>query len=203
MYDKLLEGEPLLMPKQASPFNGDHFVAAQFLKLKNKFKIDRVIECGTCVGGSAKWFGENFDYVETIEIEKSFQEIAKQRCAGLQNILFRLGSTVKVLPEALEGTTDRTLVFIDSHWAEHFPLFDELIIIKEAKIKPVIVIHDFKVPNEPALGYDSYKCVDICFEEIERYLDDIYGKGGYEYHFNSDAESTEIKRGLFYCYPNS
>lgn len=195
--------EPVLMPKQDQPFNGDHFVAEEFLKLKEKFKVDRAIELGTCVGGTTKWLGENFDVVQTIEINGTFQDFAKQRCNRLTNIDFYLGSTVDKLAEVLacEGWKSE-LIFIDSHW-NTLPIFDELKIIKASGLKPVIAIHDFLVPNEPKLGFDSYEGVDISFVNIKSYIDDIYGEDGYDYHYNTDATSTEIKRGLIFIYPKA
>lgn len=194
--------EPPLMPKQDQPFNGDHFVAEEFLKLKEKFKVDRIIELGTCVGGSTKWMSENFDVVQTIEINETFLAFARQRCNGLRNIDFYLGSTVDKLAQVLacDGWKSE-LIFIDSHWGSHLPIFDELKIIKASGLKPVIAIHDFLVPGEPKLGFDSYEGVDISFANIKSYIDDIYGEDGYDYHYNTDARSTEIKRGLIYIYP--
>lgn len=201
--------EPTLMPRQTEPFNGDSFVAEEFLKLKEKFKVEVAIELGSAVGGTTKFLGENFDEVHTIEIMENFLEFTKKRCAGLSNISFHLGSTVDKLAGVLsvsvpEGSNDllgsNMLIFIDSHW-NTLPIFDELKIIKASGLKPVIAIHDFLVPEEPKLGFDSYEGVDISFANIKSYIDDIYGEEGYEYHYNSDATSTEIKRGLFYCYP--
>ena len=199
----LFEHEPTLMPFQDCPFNNDHFVAKEFLKLKDEFKIDKIVELGTCVGGSTKWMAQNFLEVHTIEIQKPFQDIAKLRCEGMA-VNFHLGSTVDVLAGVLaQPGTGRVLCFIDSHWGDHFPLFDELKIIKESGLKPVIVVHDCMVPDEPAMGYDSYKGVAISFETMKPYIDDIYGEEGYSYHFNSDKASTEIKRGLIYIYPKT
>lgn len=208
------ESEPVLMPNQDKPFNADHFVAEEFLALKEKFDIEKVIELGTCVGGTTKWLGENFTEVCTIEIMEKFLNFAMKRCSEQTNINFYLGSTVDRLAEVLETCLptikdepyqgkyrpDRVLIFIDSHW-NTLPIFDELKIIKASGLKPVIAIHDFLVPDEPKLGFDSYEGVDISFVNIKSYIDDIYGEDGYEYHYNTDEKSTDIKRGLIYIYP--
>ena len=76
--DKFID-EPNLMPMQTEPFNGDLFVCSEILKLKEKFKIRHAIELGSCVGGSAKWFGENFISVWTIEINSVFRDICLKR----------------------------------------------------------------------------------------------------------------------------
>lgn len=200
MYDELLPEEKLLMPKQATEFNGDFNVANEFINLRDKFDIKQVIELGTCVGGTTKWLAENFEKVFTVEINPEFRNIALQRIGNATNVVFLLGDSVEQLPDVLKMCDDKTLVYIDSHWAEHLPLLDELQIIHASGLKPVIVIHDCKVPNEPNLGYDSYGGVDISYETIHPFLENIYGVDGYVYYYNSDATSTEVKRGVIYIF---
>lgn len=194
MYDNLLQNEPILMPWQAYPFNNDHFIAGEMLFLRDQFNIKTVIECGACVGGSTKWFSENFENVTAIEINETFFNLAKQR-ATKANII--LANTTDVLADLIRFNT---LLYLDDHWNDYFPLFDELNIIAASGIKPVIAIHDCLVPNSK-LGYDSYKNVDISFENIKEHLEAIYGVDGYQYNYNSDEESTEVKRGIIYIYP--
>lgn len=201
LYDELLPNEVVLMPKQASPFNGDHNVEAQFLKLKKEFDIKTVIECGSCVGGTTKWLANNFEKVYTIEINPEFRNICLQRIDGLNNVESILGNSTDHLPSLLNNCGDNMLIYLDDHWNTYFPLLDELKIIADSGKKPVIVIHDCKVPDEPNLGYDSYNGVDISYESIKAHLEAIYGVGGYEYYYNSDANSTIVKRGLIYIKP--
>lgn len=199
--DQLLPNEQRLMPMQTHPTNGDYFVTEEFLKLKEKFNITTAVELGSCVGGTTKWFGENFEKVHTIEIQENFLEIAKERCKELNNISFHLGSTIYLLDKVLAQCDHNTILFVDSHWSE-LPLFDELKLIKASGLMPVIAIHDFKVPEEPLLGFDSYNGIDISFDNIKKYLDDIYGsEDGYDYHYNTADTSTEVKRGVCYIYP--
>ena len=201
MYSGLLPNEPVLMPYQSCHLNNDSYAANEFLKLKDKFNVKKVIECGSCCGGTSKWLGENFEEVITIEINEVFRNICLQRINGLTNITSILGDSVNHLPSILKNCTDNTILFLDDHWGEAFPLMDELKIIKQSGLKPVIIVHDCLVPNEPKLGYDSYGGVDISYVNMKPYLDDIYGADGYDYHYNSDLESTDVKRGILYCYP--
>jgi len=200
--DKFI-GEPNLMPLQTEPFNGDTFVAAEILKLKERFKITKVIECGSCVGGTAKWLGENFDKVLTIEVNDVFRNICIKRIEGLSNVDSILCDTLNILPVLLRDCDNHLLINIDDHWGASFPLIDELKIIKESGLKPVLFVHDCRVPSEPKLGYDTWNGIEISYETMKPYLDEIYGKGKYSYHYNSDKESTEIKRGVIYIYPNA
>lgn len=200
---KLQAGEPVLMPNQDLPFNGDIYVAAEFLKLQGKYNITCAIELGSCVMGSTKWLSENFNSVLTVEIVEQYRNIGLARCQGIRNIKSWLGDSVKMLPQMIsECSGESILIFIDSHWEQHFPLMEELELIAQAKITPVIIVHDCLVPCQRELGYDSYNNVDISFENMKPYLDKIYGSElGYGYHYNTNELSTEVKRGVIYIYP--
>jgi len=200
MYSGLLPNEPVLMPYQSKALNNDTFACAEFLKLKEKFNIKTLVELGSCVFGSTKFFAQNFEKVITVEINETFRNIGLQRAEGLNNITSLLGDSVTKLPEMLSMCDNRTIIFIDSHW-QTLPLMDELKLIKQSGLIPVIIVHDCLVPNEPKLGYDSYESVDISYDTMKPYLDDIYGENRYEYHYNNDAESTDVKRGIIYIYP--
>lgn len=92
------------------------------------------------------------------------------------------------------------LIFLDAHWYKN-PLLSELHAIATHGIKPVIAIHDFKVPDHPELGYDVYAKQNITYDfaYIKESIENIYGKDGYEYHYNSEA--TGDKRGCIFIYP--
>ena len=201
LYDGLMPNEPILMPNQAKALNGDTFACNEFLKLRSKFNVKKIIECGSCVGGTTKWMAENFKEVITIEINEQFRNICLQRTNGLNNVNSILGDSINHLPNILQNSKSNIIIFLDDHWLEAFPLIDELKIIKESGLIPIIVVHDCLVPNEPKLGYDSYNGLDISYSTMKPYLDSIYGENEYDYHYNSDAESTEVKRGIIYIYP--
>jgi hypothetical protein len=192
-----------LMPFQWEAFNGDTFIQNEFINLKERFNITTALELGTCLGSTAIWLSQNFDNVITIEINEQYAEIASERLteAGCENTTLYVSSTTDALPSI--ELDDNTIIFIDSHWLEICPMQQELEIIAQKNIRPVIAIHDFYVPNEPTLGYDSINGQVFDFEWIKSKVDAIYGEDGYEFYYNSDAESTEIKRGIIYITPKS
>lgn len=192
-----------LMPHQWEEFNGDYYICKNFLKLREKFNISHAVELGTCLGSTSLWLGKNFTKVDTIEINVDFGQIAKERFieANLHNISLHIGNTTDILPLiSIEGNS---IIFIDSHWYDVCPMLEELKIIAHKGIKPVIAIHDFLVPNEPNLGYDTIHGQAFSIEWIRPYLETIYGINGFEYYYNSDAESTDIKRGIIYITPKN
>jgi len=200
LYDGLMPNEPILMPNQAQALNGDTFACNEFLKLKEKYNIKNLVELGSCVFGSTKWFGENFENVLTVEINAEFRNIGLKRVSGAKNITSFLGDSIGMLPAMLKTCDSRTIIFVDSHW-QTLPLIKELQLIKQSGLTPCIVVHDCLVPNEPKLGYDSYEGVTISYATMKPYFDDIYGADGYEYHYNTDTSSTIVKRGIIYVYP--
>jgi hypothetical protein len=51
----------------------------------------------------------------------------------------------------------RTLFYLDAHWAEDFPLAEELTIIDQGPwIDPVVIIDDFEVADDPGYQFDDY-----------------------------------------------
>lgn len=194
---------PVLMPYQLDPLNGDHFAKQEFLNLRDRFKISTVVELGSCFGSTSLWMAKNFEKVITVEINPEYAAIAKERFERDEttNVHLIIGDTVNVLPEILSNTTEATMVFVDSHWLSHCPMLDELRIIADANIKPVIVIHDFLIPDEPELGYDSYGGQPFNFEWIKPSIEAIYGVDGYDYYYNSAEKSAGAKRGIIYLTP--
>lgn len=192
-----------LMPFQWEAFNGDTFIQNEFIKLKNQFNITTALELGTCLGSTAIWLSKNFENVITIEINEQYANVASERLheSDCANTTLYISSTTDALPSI--DLKDDTIIFIDSHWLEVCPMQEELEIIASKGIKPVIAIHDFYVPNEPTLGYDTIHGQKFDYEWIKSRLDAIYGEEGYDYYYNSDSESTEIKRGIIYITPKS
>jgi hypothetical protein len=190
-----------LMPHQYEPFNGDHYVQAEFLKLRDQFKIKTAVETGTCLGSTTLWLSEHFKNVFTSEISEEYLRFALNRFEGKNNIRAFLGDSASALKDCiLPHCGDDTIIFNDAHWGDSYcPLQDELKAIAERGIKPIIAIHDFQVPDHPELGYDCIGAQPFNYEWLKPCFDAIYGENGYNHYFNSLA--TEIKRGLIYLVP--
>lgn len=174
------------------PFEGDSFIPQEILKLKEKFGLEYAFETGSQYGSTLKWFTDNFHFALGCEPNVEFYDVAR-KIEGVRLInCYSLGF-IEILP----NYTDKFFLYIDSHWSNTpCPLKDELKLIADLKLKPVISIHDFKVP-EKDFGYDAYD-YELCFEEIEPYLKLIY-PNGYEYHYNE--QSNGARRGIIFIYP--
>lgn len=182
------------------PFNGDTFLEAEFLKLRDKYKLTHVIETGTYHGDTTKWLATMFFKVRTIESNLTNLKIAGKNLAGFMNLTIAHGDSSRDLSKMLPGMEDSLLIFLDAHW-NSCPLAAEFEQIAAAGIKPVIVVHDVFNETDPSMGFDTYPEMDYRFENFKPYLDKIYGIGGYEHYFNTEA--TGERRGCLFVIPKS
>lgn len=172
-------------------FEGDTYIPLEILKLKERFGIKSVLETGSQYGFTLKWFKENFLYAQGCEINIDFYNYCVEQ--GLSVIH---GKSI----DAINAFGHCGLFYLDSHgFGQPCPLKEELKMIHRVTIgepKPVICIHDFKVPGKD-FGYDTYE-YELCFEEIEALLKEIYPEG-FDYHYNTEANGA--KRGIIFIYP--
>ena len=198
------------MNNKLIPFNGDTFIADEFLKLKEQFNLECAVETGTCHGETTNWLSKNFDKVYTIEINPKYLEIAKSNCLDSNNIEFYSGDSSIVIKDIIENVKNKkTIFFLDAHWGNFCPTGVELMEIKNMIVKPIIVIHDFYVPGKShpegmhnqghsGWGWDYYPNFKYNWESIEKYIIDIYDNN-YEYYYNKEVNGA--RRGCIYILP--
>lgn len=181
-------------------FEGDRFLKEEFKKIIDRHQIGLLIESGSYLGSTTRQLASMVPIVVTIEINPEYHAIAADKCKGLKTNHY-LGNSADVLPEILAGVhiDEKILIFCDAHWNQYNPLLDELKAIKESGFKPCIIVHDFKVPSIPELGFDTYAGQDYEWSWIEESINNIYGKDGYTYYYNSQAEGA--KRGVIFIEP--
>lgn len=197
---------PKLMPFQDLPFNGDTIAQAKVIELRDKFGLTFAVETGTCLGSTTHFLAQVFDQVVTIESNSKFCEIARMRPPNYYGVKFWHGSSsMEILNNCDElPQNDTCFFFLDAHWEKSCPLKDELAqiayLVNDLKYAvPVIMIHDWKVPDHPELGFDSYNGQDFEWTWIKPGIDMIYGIDNYDIEFNSEA--TGAKRGILYITP--
>ena len=181
------------------PFEGDTFIPLEILSLKSKFKLKHFIETGTQYGATTEFLSDYFKggINFTIEADEDYFVKAAERLEHSEVALILDRSEVAL---GHLKPIENTLFFLDAHGCATggCPLKEELSIIADYKLKnKVIVIHDFKVPNYPDFGFDTYD-FELNFEEIEKQLKQVYPEG-FNYHYNSQANGA--KRGIIYIYP--
>lgn len=179
------------------PFEGDTYIKNEIIALRDKFGLKWCVETGTQYGSTTLELYDVFKNITTIEADEKYWYEANKRFEGLG---FRawLGESQYLLNSIIH-LPDNIFYYLDAHGCEigGCPLKEELKAIADKNHKNVcIAIHDFKVPGKD-FGYDTYD-YELCYEEIEPYLKNIY-PNGYDYHYNESANGAT--RGIIYIYP--
>jgi hypothetical protein len=119
-----------------------------------------VIETGACRGTSTEFFaGSGVEAVFSIEYVP--------RLFWYTRLRLRKHPSVQILPgDSRDGlkrlASDRaltgkpTLFYLDAHWGPDLPLAGEIEIVAANWSQWVIIIDDFRVPDDAGYGYDSY-----------------------------------------------
>ena len=177
---------PRLMPYQEYPWNNDHHLAAEVLRLKRTHGLKYAFETGTCLGSTALWLGEHFEHVGTFEIHEPSWLIASERTKGQYIDAFLMNSTDGLKRYGLSNS----FYFLDAHWGDHCPLLDELNVLVGLK-NIAIVIHDFQVPGT-TFGFDRMpNGTPFNLDLIRVHLDAIYGVGGWRHSYPTAVAGAE------------
>jgi len=181
--------------------NSDIVVQKMVYKVIKDNDIEYVIETGTHVGHSTKFFSGIAKNVITTEIKEEWLNQAKDYLKGLINIKFCLGDSATILKEELSKLgNDKVFLFLDAHFNNDLALDRELQAIAESNVVPYIMIHDFKVPSREDLDYDGWDGKEYSLENLEHLIKDIYPEG---YHFYYNDESDIRQRGCIIIEPKN
>jgi cephalosporin hydroxylase len=181
-------------------FNQDIHLANKFTELVKEKNLDTVIETGTYHGVTTEWFANNFSKVYTVECNETYYNEALSRISRYQNVNHYLMDSPIFLEKILTYIDEnKTIIFLDAHWYTN-PVLKELEAIQRSGKKPILAIHDFKVPNKPDFGYDIYPEQGIVYEWkwIESHIRSIYGDN-FEIFYNEEAVGA--KRGCIFIKP--
>lgn len=181
-------------------FNGDSYVKKKVDQFIKRERVNLIIETGTYLGQTTDYFSRVGKHVITIESNEKYLAKAKKRLGTKFNLRMFKGYSPNVLNEILKDWVEyKTLFYLDAHWGGT-PLLEELTEIAEAKFSkpPVIVIHDFKVPGRPDLGFDTYGGQPYEWSWIEPFVNQIYSHYSRDpkVEYNDLAEGA--RRGVIY-----
>ena len=184
--------------QNAKGFEGDELLAKMFQRVIKENKITKIIETGTYKGATTSRLADMVKKVITIESNIGYKIEITKALKEKKNVNVYYGDSINNLSLAIGDFGEGGLMFfLDAHW-KGSPLLAELRIIKENNLRPVIAIHDFKVPNHTELGYDSYFGQDYEWDWIKDSIELIY-KGNYKIEYNNKAEGA--KRGCIFITP--
>ena len=192
------------LQQNAIGYEGDTILRDTVKNLCETNGITWIIETGTFKAATTKHLATLAEQVDTIEVVEQNYNEAKASLASCPNVSLHLGSSDDVLEVLLKkynkkGNRPKLFCFLDAHWEQHNPLLNELEIIAKYKFKPIILIHDFKVPGRPDLGFDQYGSIVYEWDWIAASVEKIYGKDGFDFWYNSEAVGA--KRGVIVLKP--
>ena len=144
------------------PFNGQKARQDLFRHLLQACRPAAIIETGTYLGVSTAFMAECSRLpVYSVEADARNYGFAKMRLRKHHNIKLSLGDSRDFITKFIEGEankyTSRALLFyLDAHWSEDLPLFEEVAKIVSSFSQAIVMIDDFQVPDDNGYGYDDY-----------------------------------------------
>ena len=160
------------------PFNNDEFIKDMVVQLKKQYNLKIAIETGSFMYTTSRFFANLFEKFITFEKSSKLFNEFNHIIAGHTNAIGLCIDSVDGLKKYLPQITSETLIYLDAHWDDNFPLLEELKVIADTGEKPLIMIHDFKVPDTDRFFY-TFNDVDLDLDYVEESLDKIYGKDKY------------------------
>ena len=158
--DRLDVAKGSLRAPWGGPFNGQSVRREMVEELFQQYGFRFVIETGTFRGTTTLYLAKVFAVpVVTVEASKRFYVYARSRLKGSTGIRLIPGNSRAVLRRLTEedGVTDKlTFFYLDAHWNDDLPLWDELEIISTHWKRSVVLIDDFQIPGDEGYGFDDY-----------------------------------------------
>jgi hypothetical protein len=141
-------------------FNGQHYRQRMCERLLKCVSFSAIVETGTFRGSTTEFLADMMSVpVFSCELNERFFCFARMRLAAHKNVRLFCMDSREFLKEILAGNAlaDGPIFFyLDAHWIQDLPLWDEIKIILENRTNAVIMIDDFRVPGDVGFGYDDY-----------------------------------------------
>jgi hypothetical protein len=151
---------PKYVPGEEASFNGQRHRKRIFAEIMAAIPVDAIVETGTWLGDTTGHMAETARRpVYSCEVNRRFHSLAKMRLAGLKEIHLEAGDSrglLQKLASSTEVAGKRIFFYLDAHWYDDLPLGEEIEIIAAHWNSFVIMIDDFKVPDDPGYSYDDY-----------------------------------------------
>jgi predicted O-methyltransferase YrrM len=152
---------PKMREAWGGPFNGQHLRQNLFRHIIEVSQPSAIVETGTYLGTTTEFLADTNLPVYSIEARPRNYGFARMRLRGRKNVHVELADSRQGLhalfARPLRDISNSNLFFyLDAHWDEDLPLLDELEIILSRCTSALIMIDDFKVPDEPEYGFDDY-----------------------------------------------
>lgn len=201
------------------PLNGQKQRVAIFIEMLGAIPFQAIVETGAFRGVTTKFFAEQTKLpVFSVEIEPRFFQYSKRSLRSFAKVNLRLGDSRAFLDSLVADTScpkSNVFFYLDAHWQDDLPLFEELVRIGDHWRNSVVMIDDFCVPDDPGYFFDDYgDGAKLCLEYISPLLnntwsvffpraraeDETSGKRGCVVMVNRDLEEkfNQIKSLRYY-----
>jgi predicted O-methyltransferase YrrM len=143
------------------PFNGQKVRQDLFRRLLQACRPAVIIETGTYLGSSAQFMAESSRLpVYSVDDNARIYGFAKMRLRKYANVKLSRDSRefIKkfIEAEASKYAGHPLLFYLDAHWGEDLPLFEEVAKIFSSCSQAIVMIDDFQVPDDDGYAYDDY-----------------------------------------------
>jgi hypothetical protein len=186
-------------------FNWQSGRKAIFVELLAAFPFDLVIETGTWTGNTTGYMAETSGLpVISAELSRRFHALARMRLADIPAITLINKDSRACFRDLVKDervTNTFPFIYLDAHWYDDLPLRDEIELIATSWKQFVVMIDDFKVPDDPGYGYDDFGPGKVlCKEYIEPLLR-AHGLVSF-YPAMASVDETGLRRGCVVIAPN-
>ena len=136
------------------PLNAQQARIRTVLELLARFEPDVVLETGTFLGDTTRFFSALGHRVVTIEVSPVFYAWSKLRLRR-SDVELVLGESTTKLAAVSEQHGGRMFAYLDAHWEKLLPLKQEVALLMQ-RPDVLVAIDDFKVPSDPGYAFDVY-----------------------------------------------
>lgn len=141
-----------------APFHNDLILQAFVTQCVEKYKVGAFVETGTFRADTLLWFANKFPDIPCFSTErnKTFYRFAMGRTLRTENVTIKNQDSREFLKDLHLPEIVNPLFWLDAHWESDWPLLEELRIIQSTAYPSIVLIDDFKVPNNTGFGFDTY-----------------------------------------------
>lgn len=150
------------------PLNGQLARRKTIDALVRTFSPKSVIETGTYMGSTTRYFAAVGVDTYTVEVNPRYQYVSRIRLRKLDNVTLICGDSGTALRFlARLGDLERPLAYLDAHWQDRLPLREEVDCLIANWDEFLVIIDDFLVPDDQGYGYDIYNGTPLSIEMLD------------------------------------
>lgn len=189
--------DPALLEVWDGPFNGQSVRQSLFEDLVRALGVAAIVETGTFRGSSTVFMAKRSGLpLFSCEANPRYFHYSARRLADLPNVTLNRQDSRAFLKQLLDSATlppGPALFYLDAHWHDDLPVWEEIDIILSRGVPAVIVIDDFRVPGDLGFSYDDYG-VDRCLS-VQDLRRNVASEAEWFFPRGSSASESGKRRG--------